>query len=156
MESLKPKYIAVLHDGELLLVELTQERINDILEKYDSDENMYVACALSEEFGFSVNNVEWSIIDAEKIKCVGQPLNPDQPKEAYIIQHHQYDRYEGGSAPDELIRPFESYDEALMYLQTYTYFDEWDDLRSLDVDEKRGRAEYYDGWLNHVLIIVKI
>lgn len=63
------QYIVIL-DGDCLLVELTDERWNEIENKYEGDMDMYVLDSLSEEFGFYGSSVDWMHI--AEFKCAGQ------------------------------------------------------------------------------------
>lgn len=160
MNDIEQKYFAILNDGALILVEITPDRVEDMLSNYNGDEDMYVACVLSEEFGFRINNVEWSVIYPHKTVCAGKtfrpPRTPEDPQPIFIVQHHKYDRYEDGCGPDGIEGKFDTREEAIQYLKDYKYEDEYGEVCSAEVNEGRGIAEYYDGWYDHMLIINKI
>lgn len=64
------QYIAILNDGNCLLVELTEERLQTIQNKYEGDMDMYVLDALSEEFDFFGSCIDWMHIN--NILCAGK------------------------------------------------------------------------------------
>ena len=68
MQTSNSKYFAILNGEETLFVEITQERLDTILYEYEGDDAMYMAMVLSEEFGFNINDVQWSIISPNQIK----------------------------------------------------------------------------------------
>lgn len=158
MENQNPKYFAILNGEETLFVEITQERLDTILYKYEGDEAMYMAMVLSEEFGFNISNVQWSVIVPDKIKCIGTPITITdlKPKSQFIVQQHIHDRYEGGVGSDNIWGPYYSREEALMVLSSYTYENEYNEVCHLDIDEKQGRGTGFDGWYDHILQIKKL
>ena len=154
------KYFAILDGDKTLFVEITPERVEAITYLYEGDEAWYLADVLSEEFGFSINNVQWSVISPNNIKFVGEPIHlqttPPKPSSSFIIQHYVYDDYEGGVGPDRIYGPYDTREEALEVLAHHTYENEWHEILSPDIDVEKGRAKYYDGWYNHVLTIKKL
>lgn len=65
-----PQYIAIFNDGNCLLVELTEERLNEIENKYEGEMEVYVLDALAEEFDFFGSCVDWMHIN--NILCAGK------------------------------------------------------------------------------------
>lgn len=158
MQTSNSKYFAILNCEETLFVEITQERLDTILYEYEGDDAMYMAMVLSEEFGFNINDVQWSIISPNQIKCIGTPITIEvpEPTPQFIVQRHIHDRYEGGVGTDDVYGPYLSREDALDMILSYTYEDEYRQVCHLDVDEKQGRGTGYDGWYDHILQIKKL
>ena len=65
-------------NGHLLFVEITPERRSVIDDEFSGDEEEYLYTVLSEEFDFSINDVDWSIVPDSCITCFGR--NPSITK----------------------------------------------------------------------------
>lgn len=72
------QYFVIMPNGHLLFVEITPERKSVIDDEFSGDEEEYLYTVLSEEFDFSVNNVDWSIVPDSCITCFGR--NPSITK----------------------------------------------------------------------------
>ena len=69
------EYFVITAPGLLLCVEITPERQYEIDNEYMGNEGDYVYGELSEEFGFSVNNVDWAVVSESEMVYVGaKPL----------------------------------------------------------------------------------
>ena len=152
------KYFAILNGEQTIFVEITSERADIITHQFEGDEAWYMAEVLSEELGFSINNVQWSVVSPDKIKFVGEPLNdrPSAPSPVFYIQHHTYDEYEGPRGKDGIIGAFATWDEALQCIKEWDYEDLYHEICYPQVNEDEGRGEYYDGYYHHILQIHKM
>ncbi|MBD5306587.1 MAG: hypothetical protein HDS14_03035 [Bacteroides sp.] len=149
------KYFAILNGEQTIFVEITTERADIIIHQYEGDEAWYLADVLSEELGFSIHNVQWSIVSPDKIKYVGEPLNVSHaiPPRVFYIQHHTYDEYEGPSGTDDIIGAFPTWDEALQSIKEWDYKDLDHEICYPKVNEDEGIGKYYDGYYHHILQI---
>lgn len=72
------EYYVIMPCGHLLFVEITPERRSAIDTEFSGDEEEYLYAVLSEEFDFSVNDVDWTLVTDSCISCFGR--NPSITK----------------------------------------------------------------------------
>lgn len=66
------EYFVIMPNGYLTFIEITPERRNVIEAEYEGNEEEYLYEVLSEEFDFSVNNVNWTILTESAVSCYGR------------------------------------------------------------------------------------
>lgn len=72
------EYFVIMPNGYLTFIEITPERQAVIDNEYEGDVEEYLYAVLSEEFDFSVNNVNWTVVSESNITCFGR--NPSITK----------------------------------------------------------------------------
>ena len=64
-------YIVVLTEGRCLVIALDKER-EARLEELDNDVSLYVEDELSEEFDFTIANMQWSLVEEGQFHSFGK------------------------------------------------------------------------------------
>lgn len=72
------EYFVIMPNGYLIFIEITLERQSVIDNEYEGDVEEYLYDVLSEEFDFSVNDVNWTVVPESSIACYGR--NPSITK----------------------------------------------------------------------------
>lgn len=65
------EYLVIMPIGHVTFIEITPERESVIDNEYEGDVEEYLYDVLSEEFDFSVNNVNWTVLSESCITCYG-------------------------------------------------------------------------------------
>lgn len=68
----EPYYFVIMPNGYLLFVEITPARQSVIDNEFSGNEEDYLYDVLSEEFDFSVNDVDWTVLPESCISCFGR------------------------------------------------------------------------------------
>lgn len=72
------EYFVIMPAGYVTFVEITPKRRSVINDDFSGDEYEYLCTVLSEEFDFSINDVDWTIVSDSCISCFGR--NPSITK----------------------------------------------------------------------------
>lgn len=68
-------YYAVLENGCVILIEITDKMRNAINSQYYGDEEDYFTDVICEEYDISYNNCQWSLTTEAQITCYGKAPN---------------------------------------------------------------------------------
>ena len=66
------EYFAVLEDGCVVLIEITDEMRNEIESQYCGDEEDYFVAVICEKYNINCNNCQWSLTCESMITCYGK------------------------------------------------------------------------------------
>jgi len=66
------EYFAVIENGCVVLIEITDEMRNAIDTQHNGDEEDYFAAVICEEYGISYNNCQWSLTSEAQMACYGK------------------------------------------------------------------------------------
>lgn len=65
-------YYAVLENGCVILIEITDEMRNEINTQYNGDEEDYFAAVICEKYDIGYNNCLWSMTTGSQMVCYGK------------------------------------------------------------------------------------
>lgn len=65
-------YYAVLENGCVILIEITNEMRNAIDTQHNGNEEDYFAAVICEEYDISYNNCQWCVTSEAQMACYGK------------------------------------------------------------------------------------